>query len=472
LCYIQRMGCLELLFGAMIWVAALGALGCANQPATPPIGRVSAVVGAVQYRPDGGDWSSALVNEPVAVNTGLRSAKAAQAELRIAGDRIALADGGELKIVRLDRGVLQIVVAQGRIGIHLDKKGPARTVEIDLPQGGVWLAAPGDYDIAAGEPSAPARIAMLAGKVQIGGGLSDSVYVTAAADSFSDWWRNQDQGDAAAAAKYVSPSITGAEMLAANGSWESEDTYGNVWYPNGLAEDWAPYRYGRWRFLPPAGWTWIDDAAWGFAPTHYGRWAHINARWGWVPGPHRDPAYSPATAAFLGTAGVGLSRPGDGGAAVAWFALAPGEVPNDPDAPYRNRLFASVVPRQVFAGGKPVQPALIQLPDQRLADAPIILDALGIAPSATAAVSAKPVRLAAAAPPQTAPSPAVQVRSREVFLLRMHNALTVMARKKPVAVNLRQAMDIARARATPSTLPPRSAHNRQHLAVARGGARD
>ena len=94
--------------------------------------------------------------------------------MRIAGDRIALAEGGELKIVRLDGDVLQIVVAQGRIGVHLDPKGPAHTVEIDLPQGGVWLAAPGDYDIAAGEPSAPARIAVLGGKAQLGGGLRDS----------------------------------------------------------------------------------------------------------------------------------------------------------------------------------------------------------------------------------------------------------------------------------------------------------
>ena len=113
--------------------------------------------------------------------------------------------------------------------------------------------------------------------------------MTATANSFSDWWRNQDQGDAMAAAKHVSPLITGAEVLAANGKWESDDTYGEVWYPNNLAEDWTPYRYGSWRYLPPWGWTWIDDAAWGFAPTHYGRWARINARWGWVPGPRGVP---------------------------------------------------------------------------------------------------------------------------------------------------------------------------------------
>src|SRR6185312_3273575 len=242
--YVSGMGCLELLLGAFIGLSALGVTGCIEDRVEPPVGRVSAVVGpavgGVQYRTAGGDWSDALINEPVTSGTGLRSGKAAQAELRIAGDRVALAGGSELRIVRLDRDVLQIVVPQGRIGVHLDRESSARTVEIDLPRGGVWLAAPGDYDIAAGEGQTPARVAVLAGKARLGGGLSDGSLVTAAADPFSDWWRGQDQGDAAAAAKYLSPTLTGSETLAANGSWESDDTYGEVWYPKGMAEDWAP----------------------------------------------------------------------------------------------------------------------------------------------------------------------------------------------------------------------------------------
>jgi hypothetical protein len=51
-----------------------------------------------------------------------------------------------------------------------------------------------------------------------------------------------------------------------------------------------------WRWVMPWGWSWVDDAAWGFAPSHYGRWASIPEtdsldpsapgpeRWGWVPG--------------------------------------------------------------------------------------------------------------------------------------------------------------------------------------------
>jgi hypothetical protein len=39
---------------------------------------------------------------------------------------------------------------------------------------------------------------------------------------------------------------------------------------------------------------------------------------------------------------------------------------------YRNRRFASVVPRRVFAAGRSVAPALVQLPSRRLEDAPLL----------------------------------------------------------------------------------------------------
>ena len=38
---------------------------------------------------------------------------------------------------------------------------------------------------------------------------------------------------------------------------------------------WAPYRYGHWTWVSPWGWTWVDDAPWGFAPFHYGRWVVV-----------------------------------------------------------------------------------------------------------------------------------------------------------------------------------------------------
>ena len=93
--------------------------------------------------------------------------------------------------------------------------------------------------------------------------------------------------------------MTGWEALDANGSWETVADLGAVWCPTSLPEDWAPYRYGHWRWVMPWGWNWVDDMPWGFAPSHYGRWARLNERWGWVPGDRvAQPAYAPALVDF------------------------------------------------------------------------------------------------------------------------------------------------------------------------------
>ncbi len=91
-----------------------------------------------------------------------------------------------------------------------------------------------------------------------------------------------------------------------------------------------------WVWQAPWGWTWtwVDDAPWGFAPYHYGRWAYVGSQWAWVPGPIEAgvaPAYAPALVGFVGDGdggvdwNVALTVGGGAAADVAWFALAPGE---------------------------------------------------------------------------------------------------------------------------------------------------
>ena len=85
-----------------------------------------------------------------------------------------------------------------------------------------------------------------------------------------------------------------------------------------------PYSTGRWIWDPRFGWTWLDNASWGWAPYHYGRWVYIRNYWGWAPGPIvvRRPAYSPALVVFLGGGlhvGVSIGRP------VYWAPLGWGE---------------------------------------------------------------------------------------------------------------------------------------------------
>ena len=59
--------------------------------------------------------------------------------------------------------------------------------------------------------------------------------------------------------------------------------YGRMWRPRGVADDWAPYRDGYWRWFPSYGWTWISYEPWGWTPYHYGRWAYVRDRWCWAP---------------------------------------------------------------------------------------------------------------------------------------------------------------------------------------------
>jgi hypothetical protein len=77
----------------------------------------------------------------------------------------------------------------------------------------------------------------------------------------------------------------------------------------------------------------VDDAPWGFAVSHYGRWTHIRETWAWVPGPVRSRSYyAPALVVFVGGGAVG---------GVGWFPLGPREVYR-PAYPVSRRYFENI----------------------------------------------------------------------------------------------------------------------------------
>jgi hypothetical protein len=81
------------------------------------------------------------------------------------------------------------------------------------------------------------------------------------------------------------------EELAPYGTWLWLEGYGRVWQPHGVPPGWRPYTDGRWVFTD-AGWTWVSDWEWGWAPFHYGRWLPSPAYgWVWVPGTVWGPAW-------------------------------------------------------------------------------------------------------------------------------------------------------------------------------------
>ena len=205
------------------------------------------------------------------------------------------------------------------------------------------LSAPGEYDIIAGDGKSPARVAVPAGDGPIfrqgarcrrrerrGVLLSGDDPVTLLPgstdeDGFGEWWRGQKRDAAdAPVLRHVSAAVTGHEMLDEHGAWESIAGLGEVWFPKDLPRDWAPYRFGHWRWIGPWGWTWIDDMPGASRPrisaagpmsagpmpkpgVGDGSREALGAPWGAAD---EEPAFMPAAVAFLGTAGVGteLSR--------------------------------------------------------------------------------------------------------------------------------------------------------------------
>lgn len=427
------------------------------------VGRVSFVSGNAILR-TGAEAISVIVNLPIAERQSLSTDAQGRAELRIGGLTVMLSSASQLDIARLDDDVAQFALPRGRIALDLRQLDSGRPVEVDIPRGGIWLLQPGQYDIDAGTPGQPARVTAFAGSARFVGGriareitadaallLSGSdplvaTIATPAGDAFVEWCRTRDVDEAQLAAPFrLSRDMTGYEALDANGSWEIDADHGVVWVPDMLPAQWAPYRYGHWARIAPWGWNWIDDQPWAFAPSHYGRWARIggaapeSARWAWVPGKFvAHPAYLPAVVGFLGTDGVGLSYADAFGPAITWFPLAPGEVywprlthdvsvirrlnagavadldaigaAPDAEAPaeipgghFANRAFAISIPRAIFLAGKPVAPAMLDVPQPRLLVAPLLLGSLpqpGTANRPVVAVwrgSARPPQATAAA---------------------------------------------------------------------------
>ena len=86
--------------------------------------------------------------------------------------------------------------------------------------------------------------------------------------------------------------IPGVFTLARFGDWVYVPSLrANCWRPRGVGRGWRPYTRGRWVFTR-AGWAWMPLEPWGYAPSHYGRWAFLpNVGWAWLPGNQYRPAW-------------------------------------------------------------------------------------------------------------------------------------------------------------------------------------
>jgi hypothetical protein len=103
----------------------------------------------------------------------------------------------------------------------------------------------------------------------------------------------------------------GVVDLDAAGEWVQTDL-GAVWKPK-VAEGWAPFQNGRWRWYDALGYTWVSDESWGWIPYHHGRWTRKgDLGWVWVPAASR--VFKPGDVYWLYNAKL-----------AGWGPLAPGE---------------------------------------------------------------------------------------------------------------------------------------------------
>ncbi len=321
-----------------------------SNTADPPsrVARLSYMAGDVGFQPAGASaWSDARINRPLTTGDRLSTGANARAELEFGGSNLRMDGGTDFGLLDLSGQIAQIELTQGTLSLSVRDLDDGQSVEIDTPTVALVVDRPGTFRVDVGDGTRGTRVAVLGGAAVVYGennaqrnvsagrsyqfedsalsrvGISD----IAGGDAFDAWGRDRDQRYVRSDSRqYVSDQVVGYQDLDQYGDWQTDNDYGAVWYPAQVSSGWAPYRDGHWAYIAPWGWSWVDDAAWGFAPYHYGRWANMRGRWGWIPGPiNVRPIYAPALVAFVGGGGWSV---GIGSGPVGWFPLGPGEIYN------------------------------------------------------------------------------------------------------------------------------------------------
>ncbi|MDI1286891.1 MAG: hypothetical protein PSV46_21080 [Reyranella sp.] len=455
-------------------VAFAGAAYALNEPPSQ-VGRLAYTEGSVSFHDDEqAGWSPAVINTPLTSGDSIWTEPNARSEISVAGTRVRMDGSTQLNMLAIEDNQTQLQVGQGRVDIKTYSLNPNIPYSVVTPRGTINLRQQGDYYVEAGSTQDATRLGVRSGAAQIQGlngqmltvnaGQVGEVFgdsgalqmrtVNSASPALPASWAARDrQVNYDLPTQYLSAGITGYEDLNANGTWSNDSQYGNVWTPRSVPSGWQPYKEGHWTYVKPYGWTWVDDQPWGYAPSHYGRWANRNNQWVWVP-PQREtqPVYAPALVDFIGGVqliqallGGGTSLGAQNSAPVGWFPLGPREayVPSySTDRAYYTRLnssnqvqqqalderwlraqrreayiagqnntalanqrFTTVIPSTVFVNSQPVARAALQVSPAQIAAAPVAPVAAPPAPTASLAVAA-PATAAPAAAPKAADSKA------------------------------------------------------------------
>lgn len=338
---------------AALLLAGAAMTALAQDEADPParVGRISHTEGAVSFAEAGRtDWTNAQTNRPLIGGDRLWVDRHARTELHVGSSAVRLGGLTNVEITALDDETVQLNLTQGSMSVRIREMMAGERFEIGTPNLALAMTQPGEYRIDVNAQDDTTRVAVHSGSATVYGENRESTRFNAGQqmrfsgrnlapaaphawlqrDAFDQWVASRNRmEEESISARFVSREVIGYQHLDQYGDWTDDPGLGPVWFPRVTAAEWAPYRYGQWSWIAPWGWTWIDDAPWGFAPSHYGRWTQLGPRWAWVPGPRTlRPVYAPALVAFVGGSGGGVSWSislGSGSPGVAWFPLGPGD---------------------------------------------------------------------------------------------------------------------------------------------------
>jgi len=336
--------CLQLtIFALPLLLAARLSADAGDPPAR--VARLSFIKGTVSLQASGAnDWSQASLNYPLTTGDRIYTDQDSQAELEVGSAAVRASATTDLTVANLNDQFMQLGLGQGTVRVRVYDLPSGDSIEVDTPNGALTLLLPGDYRVETFPNDDTTLVIVTNGSLEVSGGdvsqrvesgqavkltgtepIQVSFVSPPGPDAFDQWcWQRDNRFTASDSVRYVSPQTPGYYDLDTYGVWDEHTPFGPVWYPSFVAVGWVPYRVGRWVWVVPWGWTWVESEPWGFAPFHYGRWAFVGGRWGWTPGPLAvRPYYAPALVAFVG--GPGFSIGIGVGGVQAWFPLGPGE---------------------------------------------------------------------------------------------------------------------------------------------------
>lgn len=312
---------------------------------TPP--RLSYTDGQISFLREGAeDWVRPRPNLPLAEGDVLYTGPRSNLEIQFDDRSFVRADeNSQLTLANREADYIQFRVTEGLVSFDLREMRVGDTVEVSTPQAVFLIERAGYYRVevnarthfitrrggTAAMTTADGRSLSIYPSEDIvvtpGNPVQVATYAAPAPDRWDRW--NDERSDRigdSLSARYLPRGVYGTEDLDHYGQWRVVPEYGPIWIPRGVAHDWSPYSAGSWIWDPYFEWTWIDDAPWGWAPFHYGRWVYLDGFWAWAPGPVvRRPYYAPALVAFMvGDHGVSM-RISLGLPGLWWVSLGWGE---------------------------------------------------------------------------------------------------------------------------------------------------